>query len=282
MPTRDRLEALKRYALPSILKQNFDPSKFEIIIVDNSSTDETWNYLQQASLPSNLCFLRERRPGICRAINLALTKAKGNIITFLEDDLAVDPDWLNRIYSLHRSRHYLIGQGLVYDVSLKRILNEHDNPVVERNFFDGIMSYRREVFNVASFNNYMIYGYESYDFMTQIFTFWPGFSHYLDDTPVQHHRAVSEYRTSSQEELNKKGQKMENRMYEYWYLNRHILQRNLELNDGFYSIRFWFREALFALPELFFVYGNVMILLKLKWRIFKQLQRVRFFDGAST
>jgi len=127
----------------------------------------------------------------------------------------------------------------------------------------------------------MIYGYESYDLMTQIFTFWPNFNHYLDEVPVQHHRAVSEYRTSSQEELNRKGQKMENRMYEYWYLNRHILQRNLGLNAVFYPLQFWLRETLFALPELFFVYGNAVILFKLKWRIFCQLQKIRFASGIN-
>src|SRR3989338_7031456 len=114
IPTRNRLDALKKYALTILPQVNFDPKKYEVIIVDNSFNDDNFNYLKRCKWPDNYQIFRSAKPGISRAYNLGLKVATGDIITFLEDDCSVDPDWLNRICHYHQDNQYLFCEGSIY------------------------------------------------------------------------------------------------------------------------------------------------------------------------
>src|SRR3989338_3743547 len=188
IPTSDRLASLKQYALDSLRQINFSPNKYEIIIVDNSNSDETYQYLSSVKWPKNYQIFRLTKPGICRAYNLGVKSATGDVITFLDDDCRVDQELLNRIYFSHQAGHYLLREGLIYDEAEKTILNRRDHPEKERNFLDGNISYRREVFDFASFNEDIIYGWGGWGLFSQIFVFWPNFNCFYDQVPIKHYR----------------------------------------------------------------------------------------------
>lgn len=269
--TRNRIESLKKYSLKSLGSINFSKGKFEVVIVDNSSDDDTWNYLQSVRM-NNLKLVRERRKGICRALNKGIKESDGNIVAFLEDDMAVDNGWLKRIAMFHNSNGFLLGQGLVYDTRLKKILNKFNNLEHELNFLDGNMSYRKDVFRFASFNESIIYGGEGYDLMSQIFVLWPNFRHYLDNNAISHYRQPSEFRDKII--LNKKGYKTEVRGLGLWFVGKHILRRNLDVFKKDYFFRFWLKEILFMPIELSFVYGDAIALVRTKRKIYRQLKRL--------
>jgi glycosyltransferase involved in cell wall biosynthesis len=69
---------------------------WELVVVDNNSTDNTAQVLEafaaKATLPLRRCF--EARPGLAVAHNRALDMVKGDIIAFTDDDCRVAPDWL--------------------------------------------------------------------------------------------------------------------------------------------------------------------------------------------
>lgn len=85
IPTFNRLELLKR-AVKSVQDQTYQ--NLEIIIVDDCSTDATYEYLEQLAKEDNRVryFLKEKNSGACVSRNIAIENAKGEFITGLDDD----------------------------------------------------------------------------------------------------------------------------------------------------------------------------------------------------
>jgi glycosyltransferase involved in cell wall biosynthesis len=112
IPTCNRLPYLRR-ALQSLVDQNLAADSFEILIVDNASTDGTGAYVQaEADRTPNVSYLFAPEPGLSKAKNMAVQNARGEFIAFLDDDAIASPDWLNRIldaFSTGSPRPVLLG-----------------------------------------------------------------------------------------------------------------------------------------------------------------------------
>ncbi len=111
MPTRNRA-ALLEDALDSILKQNF-AGQFELIVVDDGSTDSTANLLRriQKERGMRLRFVSQPNRGPASARNRGLDLARGEIVAFTDDDCEAAPDWLEKISSGYESDPMLAGTG---------------------------------------------------------------------------------------------------------------------------------------------------------------------------
>lgn len=85
IPTFNRLELLKR-AILSVQNQTY--KNFEVIVVDDNSTDGTREYLLELSnLDQRIhCFFKNENSGACVSRNIAIENAKGHFITGLDDD----------------------------------------------------------------------------------------------------------------------------------------------------------------------------------------------------
>jgi GT2 family glycosyltransferase len=84
--------------LGHLSRQPFAPDD-EVIVVDNGSTDRTPQVIVRAqrSFPVYLRHLVERTPGKSHAIAAALAFAQGDVLAFTDDDVDVDPDWIEEI-----------------------------------------------------------------------------------------------------------------------------------------------------------------------------------------
>jgi glycosyltransferase involved in cell wall biosynthesis len=71
---------------------------FEVIIVDNASTDGTTDLLETlAARHARLRTAREPRRGVSHGRNLGIALARAPIVAFTDDDVRVSPDWLGTI-----------------------------------------------------------------------------------------------------------------------------------------------------------------------------------------
>jgi len=98
--TFNRCESLKD-TLDSLLNQiNVDHVEYEVIVVDNHSTDDTKavieSYLEKVN--GRLRYLYEGKRGKPYALNHGISIARGKIIAFTDDDCIVDKDYLNKIW----------------------------------------------------------------------------------------------------------------------------------------------------------------------------------------
>lgn len=71
--------------------------EWDVIVVDNNSTDDTRRVIEQAAptFPVPLSYVFEPRQGKCYALNTGLDRAGGAVIAFTDDDVVVSPGWLD-------------------------------------------------------------------------------------------------------------------------------------------------------------------------------------------
>jgi len=77
--------------IESLRAQTYPSELLQIIVVDNGSTDGTFELLQRTPGIEALC---ETQPGSYAARNLALRHAHGDIVCFTDADCRADPDWV--------------------------------------------------------------------------------------------------------------------------------------------------------------------------------------------
>lgn len=92
-------EVLLARALDSILSQGFPPDRFELLVVDNNSSDGTVDLVRRKAETAKpvVRYLFEGRQGKSFALNHAIREARGEILAFTDDDARVASDWLERI-----------------------------------------------------------------------------------------------------------------------------------------------------------------------------------------
>ncbi len=105
-------------ALESLISQKASPQDFEIIVIDNNSTDGTADILREFQnkygREFNIKVAKESRQGLSFARNRGIELASGEIISFIDDDAIAAPDFIgNIIKNMHKFPGYLAFGGKV-------------------------------------------------------------------------------------------------------------------------------------------------------------------------
>ncbi len=109
--TRDRADLLAR-TLPTVLQQDLAAGSFEVIVVDDGSSDATPELLEEHAHRADVQVLRQAPGGISAARNAAIEAARGELVVFLDDDLLCEPGLLRAHAAAHaRVPHSLIVVG---------------------------------------------------------------------------------------------------------------------------------------------------------------------------
>ncbi|MDE3110532.1 MAG: glycosyltransferase family 2 protein [Acidobacteriota bacterium] len=88
--------------LESIAAQTFpEPVEWEVLVVDNNSSDRTAEVVEEVSrrYPGRFRYLFEPRQGLSQARNAGVNAARGDILVFTDDDITVEPGWLESLTS---------------------------------------------------------------------------------------------------------------------------------------------------------------------------------------
>lgn len=103
IPTRNRASDLKD-VLQSLLCQTLEPDCFEVLIIDNASTDETADVAQKFVSGSG-CFryFYEGVPGLHAGRHRGLKESAGDVLVYADDDIIASPMWLKAIYEAFRT-----------------------------------------------------------------------------------------------------------------------------------------------------------------------------------
>lgn len=94
-------KALQNLAV-SIVPENVE---WEVLVVDNNSSDQTKAVVQGFSdrYPGRFRYLFEPQQGKSYALNAGICDAQGEILAFVDDDVTVEPEWLQNLTSpLHQ------------------------------------------------------------------------------------------------------------------------------------------------------------------------------------
>jgi glycosyltransferase involved in cell wall biosynthesis len=85
-------------AIQSVLAQTYD--RFELVIVDDASTDATVETIRRWSDPRIRLSVNPRNLGMARNWNETVRRARAPLVKFLHDDDALEPECLARLVSL--------------------------------------------------------------------------------------------------------------------------------------------------------------------------------------
>jgi len=99
VPTYNRADSLK-LTVDSICSQTISPDVFELLIIDNNSTDNT-KVVSEAAIAAfpehNIRYIFEPIPGLLSGRHRGTSEAKGDILVFVDDDIEADKGWLEAI-----------------------------------------------------------------------------------------------------------------------------------------------------------------------------------------
>src|SRR5215471_13462056 len=86
-------------AVDSVLAQHNNDVRYQLIVVDNNSTDDTRAVVESYIVRghNHLQYIFEPRPGVSHARNSGIANARAPIIAFTDDDIRVSSDWVSSI-----------------------------------------------------------------------------------------------------------------------------------------------------------------------------------------
>jgi len=105
VPNFNGLHFLKK-SIPSLIKTNYP--NLEIIIIDNGSTDKSVSFLK-TNYPSIIIIKFKHNMGISFAFNVGLKVSSGRYISFLNNDMEFDPNWLLPLFLTLRNNDKIAG-----------------------------------------------------------------------------------------------------------------------------------------------------------------------------
>lgn len=96
--THNRRDLLAK-TVYSLQGQHFPKNLYEIIVVDNASTDGTRDLVEEmrSSSKVRIRYIHEARLGVSHARNAGLEAAHGELTAYIDDDEEADPSWLQGI-----------------------------------------------------------------------------------------------------------------------------------------------------------------------------------------
>lgn len=107
VPVYNTADILQK-CIESILMQIF--INWELILVDDGSTDESVSMIRKYVEKDNrIVVLQQEHKGVSEARNLALSRAKGKYVCFIDSDDFVEPDYLSEMYALCNSDMVICG-----------------------------------------------------------------------------------------------------------------------------------------------------------------------------
>ena len=88
-----------RRTLDSLVAQSLSREQWEVVAVDNNSSDDTLSLLAGYAGKLPLVVLQHEVPGKSGAVNAAIARARGALLVFTDDDIEADANWLSALVS---------------------------------------------------------------------------------------------------------------------------------------------------------------------------------------
>ncbi len=148
IPTFNRAHSLPDSIL-SILNQTC--SNWELIIVDDGSTDDTFSEIKEFIEDDRIKYFFQNNQGVSAARNFGVEMATGDYLIFLDSDDIFSPDLIENLYDARFWKYDLIFWEVLKRIDAKYSLwipvklgNMYNN--IKASFLAGSVCYRKRVF----------------------------------------------------------------------------------------------------------------------------------------
>lgn len=146
--TFNRAQKLLR-VLKCIAHQDFPAERFEVIIVDDGSTDGTVDLVRDATMHiKHMKYLKQSHAGPAKAGNVGTNAAAGELVVFLDDDCQPPSDWLARICNYFDQHPEIDGIGSWIDTKINGSLLSRYHKYI--GFLQGPQYYENQLIGLAT------------------------------------------------------------------------------------------------------------------------------------
>lgn len=163
IPTYNRRELLRR-TLQSLALQSYPADRFEVVVVDDGSTDGTDAMVQQLQVPYVLRYVRQPNRGRAAARNAGVRAAAADLLIFLDSDVAVAREFVEAHVRAHDEPGRVVKEPVIHVPTMDTPLDlEPKLTDMSSAFFaTGNVSVARRHFEEAGFFNesFREYGWE--------------------------------------------------------------------------------------------------------------------------
>ena len=116
--------------LNSLISQNYPKEKYEIIVVDNNSTDNTRKTINRIAknYPGLIKILKERKIQTSYAArNRGINSANGELLAFIDSDMWMDKDWLLEILNYYKKKNFsYLGCKIIITANKNNIFEKYN------------------------------------------------------------------------------------------------------------------------------------------------------------
>ena len=130
--------------LKSIAGNDFFPEKFEIILVDNNSTDNTTtecNRFRTDFPQTTFHYFIEKNQGLSHARNKGIKEATGDILIYVDDDATVNKEYLQTYYHFFEQHPAAMAAGgpiiPVYETQEPKWMSHFTLPLITGYLYNG-------------------------------------------------------------------------------------------------------------------------------------------------
>lgn len=200
----------KPETLPLVMRhleaQTLPRSRFEVLVIDDGSPDDTSARLATMAKETPLAFrwLRQENRGVSATRNRGAREAKGDLVLLIQDDILATPDLLERHLALHR-RHpertaVVVGRvtwppGWTIDHFMEWLDNggpqfryhqvRGRTTVTYKHMYTCNVSFKRQALLDAPFDEEIVYGFEDIELAWRLQG--QGFTFYFDESALGYH-----------------------------------------------------------------------------------------------
>ncbi|MDU2673168.1 MAG: glycosyltransferase [Clostridium sp.] len=109
-------ESYLKLCLEGLFKNNEDRSLYEVIVIDNKSTDNTRQIVESFKVNEEIRYVYEERVGLSNARNRGINEANYDIIAYLDDDAIPEKGYINNIICGFNEHQVKCGGGKIIPI----------------------------------------------------------------------------------------------------------------------------------------------------------------------
>jgi GT2 family glycosyltransferase len=142
----------------SLKETNYPKDKFEVIMGDNASTDDSVGLVEK-SFPFVKILRFDKNYGFCKGNNLCAKQSKGQYVVFLNTDMMVTRDWLKNLINAVIADKDVITAGSKLlkplDVNGKKVVDYAGGKITyELNFYEGLYEFDNEAYSIQKYTGF--------------------------------------------------------------------------------------------------------------------------------
>lgn len=116
IPTRNRADIL-RLSIPRFLDQTVAQERYEIVVVDDASGDDTEAAVAESGAPNIIYRRHDTHKAAAYTRNRAIEAASGKLLVFVDDDALVRPDYIQQHMEAHEKFPQAVVSGPIVECS---------------------------------------------------------------------------------------------------------------------------------------------------------------------